>query len=376
MSYRLYVHCLYKHSSAVLEPKGCHRAVPTFTKSGPCSVASSRYNNTYVYQTRLQPIEQNVFSSSAVALLVFGFWIGGSILLYHQSSKRKHVANFRVSEKHSSSKNEEVMATAALPGRPGNLTPEQETRLQELWRVTLRVFGVPLLHADEDTESVTGSLKGEGQEGIGESIDTLNTEKKKKKRISLFGRKRHDKDDAREVNGTSASAADGDDKYGQTKEFHEALASQTPEELRKAFWSMVKHDHPDGLLLRFLRARKWDVEKALIMLISTMHWRSQEAHVDDKVIWEGELQALQDSKSTNPATQKEGKDFLDILRQGESFLHGTDQEGRPMCIVRVRMHKQGAQSEESIERFTIQIMETARLLLSPPVDTAVQPLIS
>ena len=372
MSYRLYGHCLYKQSSAVLELKGSRRAVPTFTKSG----APSRCKKTYVYQTHLLPIEQNLLSSSAVALVLFGFWIGGSILLYHQSSKHKNIPNFGVSEQHPASQNEKVMATTALPGRPGNLNPEQEAKLQEFWRITLRVFGVPVLGADGDTESMTGSLKGEGQEGLSESISTLNTEKKKKKRISLFGRKKHDKSDASEINGTSPSAADGDDKYGQTKEFHEALASQTPEELRKAFWSMVKHDHPDGLLLRFLRARKWDVEKALIMLISTMHWRSQEAHVDDKVIWEGELQALQDSKSTNPAMQKEGNDYLYLLRLGESFLHGTDREGRPMCIVRVRMHKQGAQSEESIERFTIQIMETARLLLSPQVDTAVHAPIS
>jgi hypothetical protein len=36
----------------------------------------------------------------------------------------------------------------------------------------------------------------------------------------------------------------------------------------------------------------------------------------------------------------------------------------------VRLHKQGEQSEESLERYTVYIMETARLMLQPPVDTA------
>lgn len=41
-----------------------------------------------------------------------------------------------------------------------------------------------------------------------------------------------------------------------------------------------------------------------------------------------------------------------------------------MCFVRVRLHKQGEQSEESLERYTVFIIESARMLLSPPVDTA------
>jgi hypothetical protein len=62
--------------------------------------------------------------------------------------------------------------------------------------------------------------------------------------------------------------------------------------------------------------------------------------------------------------------FMKQLRMGKSFLHGVDKEGRPICVVRVRLHKQGDQSEQSLERYTIYIIETARLMLRSPVDTA------
>ncbi|KAJ8104666.1 hypothetical protein OPT61_g10634 [Boeremia exigua] len=55
---------------------------------------------------------------------------------------------------------------------------------------------------------------------------------------------------------------------------------------------------------------------------------------------------------------------------GKSFLHGLDSAGRPLCVVRARLHKAGEQTEESLERFTVYTIETARLLLRPPIDTA------
>ena len=254
------------------------------------------------------------------------------------------------------------MAGMIPPGRPGNLTPDQEAKLRELWKATLNVFGV--LHSSRETgKSLDGS-------SIQDSLDeTATPDTKKKKRLGLFGRKK-DKD-AEMTNGIHEKANDSEDKYGQTKEFHDALTTQSPEDLRRAFWSMVKHDHPDGLLLRFLRARKWDVEKALIMLISTMHWRSQEMHVDDDIMKNGEGVALAETLSSDPALTKEGDDFIQQLRMGKSYLHGSDKDGRPMCFVRVRLHKQGEQSEASVERITVHVIETARLLLSPTVDTAV-----
>jgi hypothetical protein len=222
-----------------------------------------------------------------------------------------------------------------------------------MWHQTLDIFGV----AHDEHANGTSTPSG--------TDSTPDGKKKKKGRLSMFHRRDRTDSDA------SSGSGGENDKHGQTKEFQQALASQAPESLREAFWSMSKHDHPDALLLRFLRARKWDVQAALVMMISTLHWRMQEMHVDDDIMSKGEGAALRESRSAVAAEKKEGDDFMAQLRMGKSFLHGRDREGRPCCYVRVRLHRQGEQSERSLERFTVYTIETARMMLRPPVDTAV-----
>ena len=243
----------------------------------------------------------------------------------------------------------------------------------------MKVFGV----YEAPSAEVNGS-ETLASVGTGETTEKSGKKEKKKSRLHVFKRNKGEKGDkasdsaSEPPSGTATPAdlstlsiADDDDKHGQGKEFKAAIANTAPEDLRQAFWSMVKHDHPDGLLLRFLRARKWDVGKALVMMISTMHWRLEEMHVDDDIILHGELAAFNDSKSDDAKTKKDGEDFLAQMRLGKSFVHGLDKDGRPMCIVRARLHKQGEQGEEVLERFTVYTIETARMLLRPPVDTAV-----
>ena len=307
-------------------------------------------------------MQSSLSGTTTVLLLVTGL-VGGFIYLVQPTKPPEHEDFFEGTEDYKETKQHAIMPGEALPGRPGNLTKEQELRLQEMWTATLKIFGVSGFNdgTTDDAASTTGSQ-------IAEQAGTVSPEKKKKKRVNLFSRKH---DDAAIEDAETISATDGNDKYGQTKEFHKLLESQSPGDIRTAFWSMVKHDDPDGLLLRFLRARRWNVQNALIMLISTMHWRMQGMHVDDDIVRRGEGGALEDSASSNAPAKKEGHDFLMQMRLGKSFLHGTDKEGRPITFVRVRLHKQGEQSEASLERFTVYTIETARLLLSPNVDTAV-----
>ncbi|KAH7394084.1 hypothetical protein DE146DRAFT_698282 [Phaeosphaeria sp. MPI-PUGE-AT-0046c] len=269
-----------------------------------------------------------------------------------------------------------VMAPNTPAGRPGTLTSEEEKKLRELWALTMKVFGV-IAGAEEAQSTETAAAVPASTSDSASDKD--GKKDKKKSRLNVFKRHKDEKavDPKATPSGTatpsdisSLSISADDDKFGQTAEFKAAIANTPPEELRRAFWSMVKHDHPDALLLRFLRARKWDVEKALIMMISTMHWRLDEMHVDDEIVKNGELKAMEDIKATDAKVKKNSEDFLTQLRMGKSYLHGLDNEGRPMCFVRARLHRAGEQTEESLERFTVYTIETARMLLRPPIDTA------
>jgi hypothetical protein len=251
-------------------------------------------------------------------------------------------------------------------GHLGNLTPEQEIKLRELWAVTLKTFGVENPTRTTDAPALPSGDTSNDTDSIASGRD-----KKKKSRLSIFGKKNDANGSAGTTHDPNKHGGDEEDKYGQMKEFQQIVTTQSAESLRTAFWDMVKADHPDALLLRFLRARKWNIDRALVMMISTMSWRSKDMHVDDDIVKNGEGGALEDSSSSDKAVSQEGKDFLQQLKLGKSFLHGTDKEGRPLCFVRARLHHGGDQSEKSMERYTVYVIETARLALRTPVETAV-----
>lgn len=261
-------------------------------------------------------------------------------------------------------------------GRPGNLTSIQEGKLREMWAATLKVFGRTLTsevdQVEAEVESKAGSSTGDLLQ-----VPSTGVPKKRGRLSRMLTRSKSDvsdSGDSLEMTSSTTSSTGGTtsslaattvdsgadvDKYSQSQEFKEALATQTPQQLRDEFWSMVKADHPDGLLLRFLRARKWDVQKALIMMVATMRWRGKEMNVE-KIIREGELGAIENGDDQ----------FIMQIRKGKSIIHSTDIDGRPVCIVRSRLHRPAEQTAEVMERYTVYIMETARLMLRGPVDTA------
>lgn len=253
------------------------------------------------------------------------------------------------------------MSSQEIPtGHLGNLTAEQEAKLREMWTVLFSLFGIKIDSGKLEKTPTT----------LSESPD-----EKKKSRRSFFGfgggggGKKEEPASTPDVAGLSLS--DHDDKYGQNKEFKQAVADLKPEQLRDSLWSMLKADHPDSLLLRFLRARKWDVHKAVVMLISTIRWRLVDMHVDDDVMEGGEEKAMMMAESSGHEMKKLGADFIAQTRMGKSFIHGVDKQGRPICYIRVKLHKIGVHSEKSTERYTVHMIETARLMLPRPVETAV-----
>ncbi|KAK7559081.1 hypothetical protein IWX49DRAFT_565950 [Phyllosticta citricarpa] len=358
------------------------------------------HSRTFVSSARSEPPRTVLQSSSSftLGLVIVGVAIGGIFYAYRDPTSSSSLESVAAPHPEASNFLAEQypqvfgMPSEIPPGRPGNLTPEQEAKLRELWAALAKLTGIIDPNAELPTSNGTDSPSAASDNNTESGQGSSGKKEKRSKRLNVFRRKHHEKssssggaDGDSISSASSAPTADSaatsagvdlnalsleDDKHGQGKAFRDALADQSPEDLRNAVWSMVKHDHPDALLLRFLRARKWDVQAALVMLVSTMHWRATEMHVDDDIIKVGELGAIEQAKSSDADVKKNGEDFMAQVRMGKSFLHGVDKDGRPMCFVRVRLHRQGEQSEPGLERFTVYTIETARMMLRAPVDTA------
>lgn len=299
--------------------------------------------------SRSGPTLQSSISFTTFLLSLFAASIG--FLAFHQLTPPNSPLPLELNMPPSSSPRQ---------GWKGNLTLDQEAKLKEFWTQLLTISG-RLDKKPSETPDPDGTPQRKPSQQHEEDPS------KKKKRFTFFGGRKASESGT----GSSDAAADADDKHGQTKEFKAALAEQTPEQLRETIWAFTKADDPDALLLRFLRARKWDVHAALVMMISTNRWRSHEVHLDDDLLGKGEEHYRNQSYNASGPTRKLAEDFMAQLRMGKSFVHGTDREGRPICYVRVRLHKGGEFGEESLEKLTVYTIETTRMMLRAPVDTAV-----
>lgn len=130
---------------------------------------------------------------------------------------------------------------------------------------------------------------------------------------------------------------------------------------------MLKQENPDALLLRFLRARKWDVGAASAMLRSALAWRRDEMRVDEEVLPKGEPWCATMEKKSSEGREKKtlAKEFLDQFRVGKVYLRGVDRLGRPVGYVHVALHKPAMQSLETVEKLVVHFIETARTLFTP-----------
>ncbi|KAJ9052384.1 phosphatidylinositol transfer protein csr1 [Entomophthora muscae] len=121
-------------------------------------------------------------------------------------------------------------------------------------------------------------------------------------------------------------------------------------EFRSTLFGVNQFDHPDELMLRFLRARKWDVKESLKMLVKSIQW----FHLHDiarlKRVGETEVN-------------------MSLIKKGECYFQGFDREGRPVCHINIRLHDPKALTIEEVQSFALLNMETSRLLFVDKVDT-------
>lgn len=217
-----------------------------------------------------------------------------------------------------------------LPGRNGSLTEDQENHLKEMWLQLLIFMG----YVPKDLSTVH-TLS---------SMMSTETSMHKKKRGGLFHRKQ-------KSIGVSSPET-------QAEALHQSVRGLDGTEFDEAFRRMIRIDQPDNLVLRFLRARKWDVAKGLAMFGDTIAWRVEENI--EEMVQKGELLG----------TEGGDEGLILQLTDGKAQIHGSDKQARPIVHIGAHLHKPKAQGEESIQRYTITTIENARLCLEDPVDTA------
>ncbi|KAL4790387.1 CRAL-TRIO domain-containing protein [Aspergillus venezuelensis] len=256
------------------------------------------------------------------------------------------------------------------PGFWGNLSPVQENRLQQLWTLLLHLAEASSLGALEHFVRVN-SL-----EPVRSSLSSLS--RPPSRRNSLFIRT--DSVLSRKSNRASTPVyhtrllqtfREVGLSGAQIRNVRRFLAQMSPEDVRFGILTAAKHEHPDVYLLRFLRVSKWDVNQALVHLLNAIVWRLKEMQVDNVLLPRGELYAAEHERDlTNRHRAEEARGFINQVRMGKGFVHGVDRQNRPIAMVRIRLHRPGNQSEEALEQFITHIVESARLLVSPPVETA------
>jgi len=192
---------------------------------------------------------------------------------------------------------------ASRPGHLGNLTANEEQKLQEMWVHLLRLSGLP------ESES--------------QSHRTPN----------------------------------------RTPELRAQLDDPSPAVFWRLLWNLFLGDHPDVMVLRFLRARKWDVENATAMMLSVINWRGEQ-RLDDELIRQG------DSVGLAPLPTVDEHGFIAQYRSGKAYVRGADREHRPVLIIKVRLHDPKAQSPESMEMFILHKIETIRTTIRHPQETS------
>lgn len=209
-------------------------------------------------------------------------------------------------------------------GYVGNLTDVQHDALVKMW---------------ESYFDICDRARGSASKGSGFKEDTIGKDPKKSG---------IPEDDA---------AKDEVKKQQEQQGMSELLEQYGPEALRDSWWNFVRGDNPDGNMLRFIRARKGDVDRGLAMMATCLKWRL-DTDVE-KLIASGDL-----------INGKEIPKFTEQQKSGKVFSLGTTSKEQPICYVIMKYHSIWGQPAASMQKFIVSQMETFRLLMHPPNDKA------
>ncbi|CAD6893129.1 unnamed protein product [Tilletia controversa] len=140
----------------------------------------------------------------------------------------------------------------------------------------------------------------------------------------------------------------------EAKEMNLFLQRYGGARLRTVFWEVIKGEHPDTFMLRCLRARKWNVDRALAVIGNIASFRFENDVFG--LVKRGELDLV---KTVGGAK---------VYRNGIAYCWGASKDGLPVCYIEVARHFASNQTQEELKRAIILFQEWLGMLMPPPVS--------
>lgn len=161
-------------------------------------------------------------------------------------------------------------------------------------------------------------------------------------------------DDGGEENDNMSQNGHKNGHNGHIGHGHDHLLSlYNLNDLHYLLFSQLRNDTMDTPLLRFLRARKHNLEKSLEMGLRCLNWRVN-VHRCDDYLFEGDAEVFKTGNKPQ---------FIDAFRLNQAYLRGYDNQKRPLVVIHVKKHQRRNCPDEDFERFICLIIEWVRLRL-------------
>ncbi|WFD44076.1 hypothetical protein MPSI1_002741 [Malassezia psittaci] len=216
-----------------------------------------------------------------------------------------------------------VSEVQPLPGHIGNLNQEQNAKLAEMWGLFFSVI-------DNPDKAKSGKIAADA----GNADDHLH------------GLSKDDKDKAIKS------------QHEEQESLKALFKTHGVDEFYSQFWFLVGPDAPDMVMLKFLRARKWNVHRAFAMLANCVKWRI-ESNVIDLLYRGDEGMGQLDDK------------YLMQLEAEKTYATGATDDLMPLIYINVKRHLAKAQGPETMTRLVILSAESFRTLMTHPSDKIV-----
>lgn len=129
------------------------------------------------------------------------------------------------------------------------------------------------------------------------------------------------------------------------------------EKFAEAFWNFTTVDDPNYTCIKFIRARKFNIDDAIKMLIECLKWRI-EFNVES-VIFKGDIGFMS-------AKGEDGDAFTKQISSGKTFVQGFSKTGGPVAYVFAKHYRAGEQSPKAMEDFVVYAMENFRMFTINP----------